>query len=163
MKRPLQVGAAIVCASTLMAISALAAETETWPWIDKTPPNLALATLPKIDSVTAAIDDIDPPTVTVSVKAKAPTTGFSELQLTPVLGDPDDEIFTFEAKGRPPQDVTPQVLTPVTVTGKYKDAPVAKVAVVEVRGVDNCKAYSIKDKKEVACTTADIPSTTPPQ
>ena len=68
----LQVGTAILCASAFMAISAQSADTKTWPWVDKTPLNLALATLPKIDSVTVDIDKLDPPTVTVSVKAKAP-------------------------------------------------------------------------------------------
>ncbi len=93
----------------------------------------------------------------------APTPGFTELQLTPVRGNPNDEIFTFEAKGRPPQDVTTQVLTPVTIAGKYKEAPVANMAVCEVRGMGNCKAYSVKDKAETACATAPIEQGPPAQ
>lgn len=156
MKRPLHISAVLICATLFAGTSARAADVEPWPWIENAAPNLALATLSEIKSVTAEIDALDPPTVSVSVEAMAPTTGFTELQLTPVMGDPDDQIFTFEAKGRPPQDVTPQVLTPVTVSGKYKDAPVAQVAIIEVRGVDNCKAYSLKDKAEVACVTAQV-------
>ena len=57
-----------------------------------------------------------------------------ETRLTPRVGDPNDLIFAFDAKGRPPQDMTIQVVTPVTFTAEYTGAPIDKVGVVEVYG-----------------------------
>ncbi len=48
------------------------------------------------------------------------------------MGDPKDLIFAFDAKGRPPQDMTIQVVTPVSFTVEYSDAPIDKIGVVEV-------------------------------
>ena len=91
----------------------------TWPWKDKTPSDPALVQLSSVENVTAAINKSDPPTVTVTVDALAPTPNYTELQLTPRIGDPDDLIFAFDAKGRPPQDITTQVVTPVSFTVEY--------------------------------------------
>jgi hypothetical protein len=66
-------------------------------------------------------------------------------------------IFAFDAKGRPPQDMTIQVVTPVSFTVEYTDAPIAKIGEVEVHGMENCKAFSVTDNKETACTSQSAP------
>ena len=106
-----------------------------------------------VEDVTAAINKSDPPTVTITVNASAPTPNYSELRLTPRMGDPKDLIFAFDAKGRPPQDLTTQVITPVSFTVEYTDAPIAKVGVIEVNAQGNCKAFSLTENKAVACTS----------
>jgi hypothetical protein len=136
------------------------AEPLPWPWKDKMPPDPALAILTSVESVTAAINKKEPATLTINVTAKAPNPGFTELQLVPRMGDPKDLIFSFEIKGRPPQDVTIQVLTDVTLSPEYTDAPIASVGIVEVFGQENCKAFSLKDNKEIECSSGALP---PPQ
>jgi|GEM_PF-443074 len=152
MKHPIALGAAIACASALTSLSLLAAETQSWPWKDTAPVDPALALLAKVDSFTIAISTLQPPTLSVSVTAQAPTPGFTELKLTPRIGDPTDLVFAFDVRGRRPQEMTTQVLTPVTIDTEYTDAPLASIGVVEVYAQENCKAFSLKDKIEVECT-----------
>jgi hypothetical protein len=133
--------------------SLLAADPQPWPWKSKLPPDPALVVLTSVEDVTAAINKSDPPTVTVTVNASAPTPNYSELQLTPRMGDPKDLIFAFDAKGRPPQDLSTQVVTPVSFTVEYVDAPIDKVGVVEVHAQGGCKAFSLTENKAVACTS----------
>lgn len=130
-----------------------AADPAPWPWKSKLPPDPALVTLTSIEDVTAATNKTDPPTVTITVNASAPTPDFSELQLAPRIGDPKDLIFAFDAKGRPPQDLTTQVITPVTFTVEYAGAPIEKVGVVEVNAQGSCKAFSLTENKAVSCTS----------
>ena len=111
-------------AMALLATPLLAAGAEPWPWKAKAPVDPALATLSHVDDVTAAIDDS---ILTISVKAVAPAAGYSEFTLTPRLGDPDDRIFAFDARGRAPQEVASQVLTPVSLVMSYADAPLSKL------------------------------------
>ena len=73
------------------------------------------------------------------------------------MGDPKDLIFAFDAKGRPPQDMTIQVVTPVSFSVEYSDAPIDKVGVIEVYGQSNCKAFSVTDNKAVECTSQSAP------
>ena len=148
---------ALAATAILTGSLPLLAEPLTWPWKDKTPSDPALVQLSSVENVTAAINKSDPPTVTVTVAALAPTPNFTELQLTPRVGDPNDLIFAFDAKGRPPQDFTTQVITPVTFTAEYTGAPIEKVGVVEVYGTSNCKAFSVKDNKPVDCTSTSVP------
>jgi hypothetical protein len=155
MKRPILIGA--LTAFAALAASPLAAETHLWPWKDKTPPDPALVTLSSVKGVTASISQSDKPILTITVEAAAPAPGYSELQLTPRIGDPKDLIFAFDAKGRPPQDMTTEVETPVTITLDYADAPIEKVGVVEIYAQSNCKAFSIKDNKETECTSVSLP------
>jgi hypothetical protein len=158
MKRPALTGA--VLASTAMLATALplfAADTLTWPWNDKTPPDPALSVLTSVESVKAGINKVKPPTIAISIEASAPTPGFSEFQLVPRMGDPNDLIFAFDAKGRPSQDPTQQVVTPVTISVEYSEAPVDKVGVVEVYSQSNCKAFSLTYNKEVDCTSTSVP------
>jgi hypothetical protein len=158
MKRPALVGAMMASTIALAAtLPVLAADTLTWPWKDKTPPDPALVVLTSVEGVKAAINKVKPPTVAISVEASAPTPGYSELQLTARMGDPNDLIFAFDAKGRPSQDSTQQVITPVTISAEYTDAPVDKVGVVEVYSQTNCKAFSLSDNKEVECTSTSVP------
>jgi hypothetical protein len=145
-----------LAAFTAIAASPLAAEPRPWPWKDRTPPDPALVTLTSIESVTASLKT-EPPTLTVTVQASAPTPGFTELQFAPRFGDPKDLIFAFDAKGRPPQDLTTQVVTPVTINIDYADPPADMVEVVEVHSQGNCKAFSIKENKETACSAASLP------
>jgi hypothetical protein len=155
MKRPLLAGSLI--AAALAAASPLLGEPLAWPWKDKKPPDPALAILTSVESVTAAINKKEPATLTINVSAKAPNPGFTELQLVPRMGDPKDLIFSFEVKGRPPQDVTAQVLTDVTLSPEYSDAPIANVSVIEVYAQQNCKAFSLKDNKETECSAKSLP------
>ena len=107
-------------------------------------------TFHSVEDVTVAINKSDPPPVTINVFASAPTPNYTELQLTPRVGDPNDLIFAFDAKGRPPQDFTTQVVTPVTFTADYSDAPIEQGR--RDRGLlatSNCKAFSVKDNKAV--------------
>jgi hypothetical protein len=129
----------------------------TWPWKDKIPPDPALVQLSSVENVTAAINKSDPPTVTITVSASAPTPNFTELQLTPRVGDPNDLVFAFDAKGRPPQDFNTQVITPVNFTAEYSGAPIEKVGVIEVYAQSNCKAFSVKDNKAVECSSQSVP------
>ncbi len=87
----------------------------------------------------------------------APTPGYSELQLTPRMGDPNDRIFAFDARGRAPQDVTDQVETAVNIEASYTGAPIGKFDVIEVYGKDNCMGYSLTDSKPVECSAKSMP------
>ena len=131
-----------------------AAASQPWPWKTKAPPDPALATLSHIDGVTASAAE---GTVSVAVKAMAPAPGYTELQLVPRMGDPRDRIFAFDARGRAPQTITTQVLTPVTIDVAYADAPIAKLEVIEVYSNDNCLAFSVKGGKQVECTSRAVP------
>jgi hypothetical protein len=137
-----------------VATPVFAAGPQPWPWKAKAPRDPALATLPHIEGVTAAVAQ---GTVSVSVKAMAPAPGYTELQLVSRMGDPTDRIFAFDACGRSPQEVTSQVLTPVTIEVSYTDAPIAKLEVIEVFSNDNCLAYSVKENKPVECTSKAVP------
>lgn len=155
MKRLIVIGAVSAIAG-LAATFPSRAEVLVWPWKDKTPPDPALVILTSVESVTASINKSDPPTVTIKVNATSATPGFTELQLGPRIGNAEDLVFAFDAKGRPPQDMSIQVIEPVTFSVEYKDAPIDKVGVIEVYGQTNCKAYSITDNKEVECTSKSV-------
>jgi hypothetical protein len=156
MNRAKLVGA--LAATAVLTVSLpLLAEPLPWPWKNKTPSDPALVGLYSVEDVTVAISKSDPPLVSISVSASAPTSNFTELQLTPRVGDPNDLIFAFDAKGRPPQDFTTQVVTPVTFTAEYSGAPIEKVGVVEVYTTSNCKAFSVKDNKPAECTSTSVP------
>ena len=158
MKRPVVIGAIAGAAAVMVASSSLvAAEPETWPWKSKLPPNPALVELASVEEISVVINKSDPATVSITVKASAPSPGFSEFQLAPRMGDPKDLIFSFDAKGRPSQDLTKQETTPVSFTLEYKDAPIDKIGVVEVHGEANCKAFSLTDNKETECKAKSIP------
>jgi hypothetical protein len=152
MKSHLAVVALIACASVFTGSAPLSADTQSWPWKDTAPVDPALAMLAMVDTLTVSVGGSEPPTLSVSVEAQAPTPGFTELTLTPRLGDPNDLIFAFDARGRRPQEMTIQVLTPVTISAEYTDAPLQSVGVIEVYAQGNCKAFSLKDKTEVDCT-----------
>jgi hypothetical protein len=156
MNRAKLAGALAATAALTLSLPLLA-EPVTWPWKNKTPGDPALVNLTSVEDVTVSISTSDPPLVTINVSASAPTPNFTELQLTPRIGDPNDEIFAFDAKGRPPQDLTSQVVTPVTFTAEYSDAPIEKVGVVEIHTTSNCKAFSVKDQKAVECTSTSLP------
>jgi hypothetical protein len=159
MLRPARMAAFVASFALLAAgLSAAYADPLIWPWKDKKPPDPALAILTSVESVSAAINKTNPPTVTITVSATAPTPGFTELQLTPRIGDPKDQIFSFDAKGRPPQDMTIQVITPVDISAGYSEAPIESLGVVEVYGQSNCKAFSVKDNNEVECTAKSLPA-----
>jgi hypothetical protein len=146
---------AMLAAMALFAATPiLAAGPQPWPWKAKAPRDPALATLSHIDGVTASVAE---GTVSIAVKAMAPAPGYTELQLVARMGDPNDRIFAFDARGRAPQEVTTQVLTPVTIEVAYADAPIAKLEVIEVYSNDNCLAYSLKDSKPVECTSRAVP------
>lgn len=155
MKRLIAIGAVSAIVGLAATVPSLA-EVLVWPWKDKMPPDPALVVLSSVENVTAAINKSDPPTVTIKVDATAATPGFTELQLGPRIGNAEDLVFAFDAKGRPPQDMTTQVTAPVTFSVEYKDAPIDKVGVVEVYGQSNCKAFSITDNKEIECTSKSV-------
>jgi hypothetical protein len=155
MNRKIVFGA--VAAAAMMSASVFADDTLPWPWASKSTPDPALAVLSEIGDVTASIDKSDKPLVSITVNATAPTPNYSDLQLVPRMGDPKDLIFAFDAKGRPPQNVSDEAPTQVTISAKYSDAPVAKVGVIEVYGQKNCKALSITDNKAVECTSQSMP------
>lgn len=159
MQRPART-AALIASFVLLAASFSAAYADPliWPWKDKKPPDPALTVLTSVESVTVVINKRNPPTVGITVGASTPTPGFTELQLTPRIGDPKDLIFSFDAKGRPPQDMTIQVITPVEISLEYSDAPIDSLGVVEVYGQTNCKAFSLKDNKETECTATSMPA-----
>ncbi len=156
MNRAKLVGA-LAATAVLTGTLPLLAAPLTWPWKDKTPADPALVVLYGVDDVTVAINKSEPPTVSITVAAQAATSNFTEFQLTPRVGDQNDLIFAFDAKGRPPQDFTTQVVTPVTFTAEYVGAPIEKVGVVEVYAQSNCKAFSVKDNKPVECTSQSVP------
>lgn len=158
MNRPILLGALTASLAVATAsLPLLAADTQAWTWKSKLPPDPALVRLVSVDDVSVVINKSNPPTVSITVNAQAPTPNFTELQLTPRIGDPKDLIFAFDAKGRPPQDMTIQVVTPVTFTVKYSDAPIDKIGVIEVNGMNNCKAFSVTDNKATECTSQSAP------
>jgi hypothetical protein len=160
MQRSTRLAALVVSVTALAAsFSPACADPVIWPWKDKMPPDPALAMLTSVEGVTVVINKTNPPTLAITVNASAPTPGFTELQLTPRIGDPKDLIFSFDAKGRPPQDMTTQVITPATIDVEYADPPIESVGVVEVYGQTNCKAFSLKDNKETECTAKSMPAT----
>jgi hypothetical protein len=146
--------AMLAAIALFVAAPVLAAAPQPWPWKAKAPRDPALATLSHIEGVTASVAE---GTVSIAVKAMAPAPGYTELQLVSRMGDPTDRIFAFDACGRAPQQVTSQVLTPVTIEVPYTDAPIAKLEVIEVYSNDNCLAYSLKDSKPVECTSRAMP------
>jgi hypothetical protein len=146
-----------VAAMAMLSATVLAADTLPWPWASKSTPDPALAALTEVGDVTASVEKSDKPLVAITVTATAPTPNYSELQLIPRMGDPNDLIFAFDAKGRPPQNVKEETPTQVTISAKYSDAPVAKVGVIEIYGQKNCKAFSIADDKAVECTSKSMP------
>lgn len=157
MKRPILIGAMIASAAVMTAsLPLLAADPQRWPWKSKLPPDPALVGLASVESVTVVINKSNPPTVAITVNASAPTPAFSEFQLTPRMGDPKDTIFAFDAKGRPPQ-VAAQVITPVTFSIEYTDAPIDKVGVIEVYGQGNCTAFNVTENKAAECTSKSTP------
>ena len=81
----------------------------------------------------------------------APQAGFSELQLTPRHGDPNDGIFAFDARGRAPQQGAAQE-TDVAIAATYSDAPTGKFDTIEVYSKSNCVGYSLKHSLPVSCT-----------
>jgi hypothetical protein len=158
MKRPVVFGAMVASAAVMTtSVSLLAAESETWPWKSKLPPNPALVQLSSVENISVVINKSDSPTIAITVNASAPSPGFSEFQLAPRMGDPKDLVFSFDAKGRPSQDMTKQEVTPVSFTLEYKDAPIEKVGVIEVYGQSNCKAFSVTDNKETECKATSTP------
>jgi hypothetical protein len=158
MNRSFFLGALIATLAVLGASAPLlAADPQPWPWVSKLPPDPALVELVSVDSVGVVINKSEPPTVAITINAQAPTPNYTELQLTPRMGDPNDLIFAFDAKGRPPQDMTIQVVTPVSFTLEYSGAPIDKIGAVEVHGLENCKAFSVKDNKEAECTSQSAP------
>jgi hypothetical protein len=155
MNRKILVGA--VAATAMMSASVFADDTLPWPWASKSTPDPALALLTEIGDVTASIEKSDKPLVSITVNATAPTPNYSDLQLVPRMGDPNDLIFAFDAKGRPPQNVNDKAPAQVTISAKYSDAPIAKVGVIEVYGQNSCKAFSVADSKAVECTSNSLP------
>jgi hypothetical protein len=147
MKRPFVAIAALV---VLAAPPLLAADTLPWPWKSKMPIDPALVVLSKVNEVTASVDNA---VVTISVKAEAQTPQYSELQLTPRRGDPNDRIFAFDARGRAPQEILPDKIDPVSIDAAYSGAPIGKFDVIEVYAKENCMGYSVKDGKPVACAS----------
>ena len=165
MKAPAPIFAAIAFLALLGLAGPLhAADVQPWPWKEKGPVDPALALLTKIDDLTVTVDDkAQPATVAISVKAVAPNPKFTELQLAYRMGDTEDLTFEFDARGRPPQDMTTQVETPVTIEAKFADPPLAKLGVVEVYAKDNCMGYSIKERTKTECKPrgATEPEATP--
>ena len=146
--------AMLAAIAVFVAAPVFAASPQPWPWKSKAPTDPALATLYHIDGVTASAAE---GTVFVAVKAMAPAPGYTELQLVSRMGDPNDRIFAFDARGRAPQEVTSQVLTPVTIEASHADAPIAKLEAIEVYSNYNCLAYSVKDSMPVECTSRAVP------
>ncbi len=149
-------GALTLFVAATASLPLLAADSPPWPWKSKLPPDPALVQLVSIEDVSAVVKT-NPPALSITVNASAPTPNYSELQLTPRIGDPHDLIFAFDAKGRPPQDMTIQVVTPVSFTVDYEDAPLDKVSVIEVHSQSNCKAFSVTDSKPTDCTSQSTP------
>ena len=166
MKAPTPIAAAIAVLALLgLAAPLHAADVQPWPWKEKGPVDPALALLTKIDDVTVTVNDkTQPATVAISVKAVAPNPKFTELQLAYRMGDTQDLTFEFDARGRPPQDMTTQVETPVTITAEFANPPLAKLGIVEVYAKDNCISYLIKEKTKTECKPrgATQPEVTPP-
>ena len=158
MNRPVLLGALTAFLAVMTAsLPLLAADPLPWPWKSKLPPDPALVQLVSVEGVTVVINKSNPPTVSITVNAKAPTPDYSELQLTPRIGDPNDKIFAFDAKGRPPQDMTIQVITPVTFSVEFAGVPIEKLGVVEVNTLENCKAFSVTENKPTECTSQSAP------
>jgi hypothetical protein len=157
MKR-LRLTVALAAAAALaLTLPLHAADPLPWPWKAKLPPDPALVELTHVEDLSVAIDKANPPVLSITVKVEAPTPGFGELQLVYRVGDPKDRIFSFDARGRAPQNVAAQVLTPVTIEASYADAPVGNFDVIEVYAKDNCVAYSVTEGKKAECSTAVPP------
>jgi len=156
---PKSLACALIASSAVLRASLplLAADSLPWPWKSKLPPDPALVELVSIEDVSIVVSKSNPPMVSITVNASAPTPNYSELQLTPRIGDPSDQIFAFDAKGRPPQDMTIQVVTPVIFTVEFAGAPIEKLGVVEVNAQGNCKAFSVKENKAAGCTSESTP------
>ena len=90
-----------------VSLPLLAADPLPWPWKSKTPPDPALVELSQRRRRHGHHRQVEP-IVTITVKAHAPSPDYTELQLTPRVGDPNDRIFAFDARGRAPQDIGAQ-------------------------------------------------------
>jgi hypothetical protein len=140
----------IAAGSMIMSFPLFAADALPWPWKGNAPVDPALSVLNKVEKVTATIGQSEPPILMIEVAAMAPQTGFTDLQLTPRKGDPNDRIFEFDARGRAPQ-VGEDTETPVSISASYKDAPIGKFDIIEVYSKSNCMAFSVKDNKPAEC------------
>ncbi len=141
-------------AGILAATPLLAAAPLPWPWTSKMPADPALAVLPKVESVTGSLDET---TLKLTIKAVAPTTGFTELALSPRIGDPKDRVFAFDIRGRAPQEAAAPAATPVTLDVAFTGAPSGKFDIVEIYAKENCQGYSLTEKKPVACSAKSVP------
>jgi hypothetical protein len=110
--------------------------------------------LPKVETVNASVDG---KLVTLSVKALAPTAGYSEIALSPRMGDPNDRIFAFDIRGRAPQEIAVPAETPVSLDVSFADAPIGKFDIVEIYAKENCMGFSLTDKKAVDCSAKSVP------
>lgn len=154
MRTPLAVAAAALISLSMIGSAAAAAEKPAqWPFGLIRLPNPALGLLQKIDDVKVAISKTDPKLITITVQATASRPGYTDLTLVDRPGPLDDMTFAFTARGRPPENPSfkPEP-TAVTLTGTYKDAPLAKVQHVEIIGRDNCIDYSVASGTSGKCT-----------
>lgn len=87
------------------------------------PPGSAERQLAEITSVTVA--KTSPNSITVTVKAMAPTPGYSHFRLKPVtyIQAPPDGIYDLTAVGVPPGGIVAQVLSPVSFTYAWQTYP----------------------------------------
>ena len=113
---------ALTAIAAVMTASRSCRRPSSWPWKSKTPPDPALVPLVSSRATSRRHQQSDPPIVTITVNATAPTPDYTELQLTPRMGDPKDLIFAFDAKGRRPRNDDPGH-DPGHLHGEYSDAP----------------------------------------
>lgn len=106
-----------------LALAACQAPTQAAEPARGRPPGSVERQLAEITSV--RVVKTSPNTVTVTVKAVAPTPGYSHFSLRPVtyIQAPPDGMYDLTAVGTPPGGIVAQVLTPVALTYAWQTYP----------------------------------------
>ncbi len=97
-------------------------------------------TVYRVDDVTAALLESDPPKLNVTAQGTVPTQGWSNPELTPYVYvmPPLDGIQDFGFIAEPPIGIVPQVLTPITASYTM-DSPPSWLLGVRVHASTNAK------------------------
>lgn len=153
MKVPLSLAIAGLVAFGIAGSAAAATSKPTpWPFNTGKLPNPALGLMSKVDGIKVAVGGNKSKLLTITVEATAPREGYSDLTLVGRPGPKDDQTFAFDARGRPPENMTAAAQpTPVTVQGTFANAPVSSVKTVEIYAEHNCIAYSVVKKTTGPC------------
>ncbi|MDG1332296.1 MAG: hypothetical protein P8P74_08190 [Crocinitomicaceae bacterium] len=77
----------------------------------------------KVEKVQITYLKSNPPKLAIVVEGVASSSGWTEIELRPLVTGPDKGIFQFELVGLPPKGISLPVLTPVQTTYIFDEIP----------------------------------------